>query len=171
MVILGGWVFLTSEVPLYGMQHGTVVRNAGPSIHPPPLPDHQKTTLQRAIHTFAQRCCGLGTFIDSFPCTTCAQRSKPRKGGYRGTSLIRTPPPHQDLSEEICLGPYGGPTGGVCFLRARYPCTRKGGWGGTEKSASRWFSSFNISASSAPCAPHVRHHTRDTACIRRFAGP
>ena len=34
---------------------------------------------------------------------------------YRGTSLTRTPPPVGPYSS-MCLGSYGGPEGGGCFL-------------------------------------------------------
>jgi len=40
---------------------------------------------------------------------------------YRGTSLIRNSAPLGPYSS-ICLGLYGVPSGGGCFLRARYPC-------------------------------------------------
>ena len=35
--------------------------------------------------------------------------------GYRGTSLIRTPPP-QDLTVGPCPGPYGGPREGQFLM-------------------------------------------------------
>ena len=39
---------------------------------------------------------------------------------YRGTSLISTPPP-QDHHRSLGIGLLYGPTGGGCFLCARYP--------------------------------------------------
>ena len=40
---------------------------------------------------------------------------------YRGTSVIRNSAPLEDPTVGKCLGPYGGPKGGGCFLGARYP--------------------------------------------------
>jgi hypothetical protein len=42
---------------------------------------------------------------------------------YRGTSLIRPPPPQDPTVAFLCLGPYGVPMGGGGFLSARYPST------------------------------------------------
>ena len=35
---------------------------------------------------------------------------------YRGTSIIIKRPSLEDPTEGLCLGPYGGPTEGLCLL-------------------------------------------------------
>ena len=50
--------------------------------------------------------------------TTSSARSA--ASWYRGTSLMRPPPPVGPYSS-ICLGPYGGPWGGGLFLMSEVP--------------------------------------------------
>ena len=42
----------------------------------------------------------------------------------QGYLAHKRPPPPYDPTSGLCLGPYGGPRGGGCFLCARYPCTQ-----------------------------------------------
>jgi len=48
------------------------------------------------------------------------QQMVSRTMSYRGTSLTRPPPPWEP-TVALCLGTYGDPRGGGCFLLARYP--------------------------------------------------
>ena len=72
--------------------------------------DNSSKRQNRLVGCFEDACCGVTP-----PCHV-------HEAAYRGTSLIRTPPP-QDPTVGLCLDSWGGPRRVGVFLRARYPCS------------------------------------------------